>query len=342
MAESRDTPVAAADLAETASRPAMRWFVASLVLVAVVASLPFWSFINTYLLSVVVRALLFIAFGQAWNVTAGIGGQLSLGHGVFLGIGAYCTAMLFNWWNIPPWIGVWVGICVGLVAALAMGGATFRLRGVYFALATIVVSLGFEELAHYYVALTGGDAGLAVRFVGDSTWAMQSRSPTPFLWLMLAVVVAYYAATRWLLRSRFGFELQAVRDDQDAAAAVGVDVIRTKYKGFLLSAAMTTFVGAIYVQFYMAIDPDTAFGLTEGIQIQLPALIGGLGSAGGAVIGGAVMILMSELTNWAGTGIGQEGVDVLAYGVVLLVIVMRAPDGIIGRVLNLGASEGKA
>jgi branched-chain amino acid transport system permease protein len=307
----------------------------------VIASLPFLPFINTYLLSVVVRALLFIALGQAWNVTAGIGGQLSLGHGVFLGIGAYGTAMLFNRWNVPPWIAVWAGICVALVAALAMGAATFRLRGVYFALATIAVSLGFQELAHYYIAFTGGDAGLAVRFIGDSAWAIQSRSPTPFLWLMLAVVVAFYVATRWLLRSRFGFELQAVRDDQDAAAAVGVDVMRTKLKGFLLSAAMTAFVGAIYVQFYMAIDPDTAFGLTAGIQIQLPALIGGLGTAGGAVIGGAIMIVISELTNWAGTGIGQEGVDVLAYGVVLLFIVVCAPDGIVGRVLNFGTGGGK-
>jgi branched-chain amino acid transport system permease protein len=311
-----------------------------LALIVLTATMPLWPIANSYTLAVVVRALLFIALGQAWNVTAGIGGQLSLGHGIFFGLGAYATAILFNRWGIPPWLGFLAGMALATFVAFVMGAATFRLRGIYFALATIAVSLGFLEVTQYYSDFTGGDSGMAVRFLGESWWALQSRSPVPFLWLMLAVVVGFYALSRWLLQSRLGLELQAVRDDQDAAAAAGIDVVGTKLKGFLLSAAMTAFVGAAYVQFYLAIDPSTAFGLTEAIQIQLPALIGGLGTAGGPIIGGAIMIFVSELTNWAGTRIGQEGIDVLAYGVLLLVMVTRAPEGMIGRLFGLGGGRG--
>ena len=311
-------------------------------LAVVVALLPFIPMVDSYMLSVVVRAALFIALSQAWNVTAGIGGQLSLGHGVFFGIGAYATAILFNRYGIPPWIGFLGGIVLAILAALVIGAATFRLRGVYFALATIAVSLGFEQYAHYQIDLTGGDAGMAVRFLGDSLWALQSREPAPFVWLTLALVLAFYAFTRWILTGRRGFELQAVRDDEEAAEAAGIDVVRVKLWGFLVSAAMTSFVGSVYVQFYLSIDPAAAFGLSQGIQIQLPALIGGLGTAGGPIAGGAIMIFVSELTNWAGTAIGQEGIDVLAYGVMLLIIVMRAPEGVVGQWERLFRQPGKA
>lgn len=311
------------------SRPGTGWVAPLLALL--VASLPFWPFIGVHETGVVVRALLFIALGQAWNVIAGIGGQLSLGHGVFFGLGAYATALAFNLWGIPPWIGAWIGIAASLGTAFVMGRATFRLRGVYFALATVVISLGLEKLARHYIGLTGGDAGLAVRFVGDSLVAAQSRQPAPFLWAALLLVVANYALTCWLLRSRFGLELQTVRDDERAAAAVGVDVEGTKMKGLLLSAAMTSVAGSLYVQFYLAIDPAAAFGLYQAILIQLPGLIGGLGTAAGPIIGGAVMILIGEASNWASARIGIHGLDILAFGLVLLGIVLVRPGGLIGR-----------
>ena len=304
--------------------------VAAVVLVTGTAALPLLPFVDSYILSIVVRALLFIALGQAWNVVAGIGGQLSLGHGVFFGLGAYATALLFNYWQVNPWLGVAIGIAISVTVALLMGAVTLRLRGVYFALATVVISLGFEKLARHYSELTGGEAGLAVRFLGDSWGVMQSRGPALFVWLTLSVVLCYWLLTRRLLRSRFGLELQAVRDDEDAAAASGVPVLRTKLAGLSLSAAMTALVGTLHVQFYLTIDPGAAFGLFQAIQIQLPSLIGGLGTAGGPVVGGAVMVLASELTNWAATKVGIEGIDVLAYGLILLVVVIGAPTGILG------------
>lgn len=300
------------------------------VLVAAVALLPLVPFANAYHLSVVVRALTFIMLGQAWNVIAGVGGQLSLGHGVFFGVGAYAVAFLFNDFGITPWLGMWAAMALSVVLAVIIGLTTFRSRGVYFALATVAISLGFEKVARFLSEYTGGDAGLAVNFRGTAPWAMQFRGPTAFLWIDLAVVVAFYAFTRWLLGSRFGLRLQAVRDDEDAAAASGVNVLGTKLAGLAVSAAMTALAGVLHVQFYLAIDPGTAFGLFQGIQIQLPALIGGLGTAAGPVIGGAIAVLLSELTNWWATVADVHGADTLVYGIVLLVVVLFAPRGVMG------------
>jgi branched-chain amino acid transport system permease protein len=124
--------------------------------------------------------------------------------------------------------------------------------------------------------------------------------------------------------------MQAVRDDEVAAAAAGVAVFRTKLVGFMISAAMTALAAVLYMQFYMAIDPEAAFGLGQAIQLQLPALIGGLGTAAGPIIGGAIMIFLSEVTNWGGSRVGVEGLDILIYGLMLLLVVLRAPQGVVG------------
>ncbi len=331
-----DAPIAASGVASSEWTGGMRmrslaWYVLP---IAVVALLPLLPFVNNYIIAATVRALIFISLGQAWNIVAGIGGQLSLGHGVFLGLGCYTTGILFNKYGIPPWIGGWVGVLLSLAVALLMGSMTLRMRGVFFALATVAVSLALVQLARHFVDLTGGADGLALKFYGNSLWALQARSPVPFLYASLAFVVAYYWITRWVLASYFGLAMQAVRDDEVAAAAAGVAVFRTKLVGFLVSAAMTALAAVLYMQFYMAIDPEAAFGLSQAIQLQLPALLGGLGTALGPVIGGAVMIFLSEVTNWGSTKLGIEGLDVLVYGLMLLAVVLRAPKGIVGLVFR--------
>ena len=334
---SKQTP-----LPEEALKRNRPWlWVAGLLVVALIASLPLMPFMNAYLLGVIVRVLIFIALGQSWNVIAGIGGQLSLGHGVFFGIGAYTTVLLFNNLNITPWIGVFAGIMISMMVAVIMGGATFRLRGVYFALATVAISLGFEKVGRHFSDVTGGDAGLAVRFLGNAPWAMQFRGAAAFLWISLAVVFAFYLLTRWLLTSKFGYELQATRDDEEAAAASGVNVYRTKLYGLVLSGAMTSIAGTLHVQSYLAIDPGTAFGLFQAIQIQLPSLIGGLGTALGPVIGGAIMVIFSEATNWGSTKLGLEGIDILVYGLLLLGIIIVAPAGLLGMIRGFAKSTPK-
>jgi branched-chain amino acid transport system permease protein len=310
------------------------------VLAAAVAALPFTPWASPYILSIGVRALLFIMLGQAWNIIAGYGGQLSLGHGVFFGVGAYGTALLFNEAGVTPWVAMFIVAALAVVLAIIVGVSTMRSRGVFFALATIVISLGFEKTARFLVNITGGDAGLAVRFLGDAAWAMQFRTPAAFLWIDLAVVLLYYWISVWLIDSKFGLQLQAVRDDEEAAAASGVNVLAVKLTGLSLSAAMTAVAGTLYVQFYLSIDPGTAFGLFQGIQIQLPALIGGIGTPVGPIIGGAIAIVLSEGTNLFATRIGLEGIDVFVYGLVLLLVVLYAPQGVL-RLIRRSTSDGR-
>jgi len=333
----RGTPTASAAVGRGATARKLAWY---LLPVAIVAALPLIPFVNNYIIAATVRALIFISLGQAWNIVAGIGGQLSLGHGVFLGLGCYTTGILFNRYGIPPWIGGWAAMLLSLAVAFVMGSMTLRMRGVFFALATVAVSLALVQLSRHYVDLTGGADGLALKFIGNSLWAMQARSPTPFLYGALAFVVAYYWLTRWILSSSFGLEMQAVRDDEVAAAAAGVAVFRTKLLGFLLSAAMTSLAAVLYMQYYMAIDPEAAFGLSQAIQLQLPALLGGLGTALGPIVGGAVMVFLSEVTNWGSTKIGVEGLDILVYGLMLLVVILRAPNGIVGLVFKNAVAGG--
>src|SRR5215475_1253604 len=314
-------------------------FAYGLIAFLLIASLPFLP-VNNYIIAATVRALIFISLGQAWNVVAGIGGLLSLGHGVFLGLGCYTTGILFNKYGVPPSLGVWVGVGLSLLVALVMGSMTLRMRGVFFALATVAASLAMVQISRHFVDLTGGADGLALKFFGNSLWAAQSRTPAPFLYAALAFVTAYYWITRWILNSKFGLEMQAVRDDEVAAAAAGVAVFRTKMLGLLVSAAMTALAAGLYMQFYMAIDPEAAFGLSQAIQLQLPALLGGLGTALGPVIGGAVMIFLSEVTNWGSTKIGVEGLDILVYGLLLLIVILRAPNGIVGLVFRNAVAGG--
>jgi branched-chain amino acid transport system permease protein len=340
-----EAPIATTSAAKTSAaktqRTPTRSIVYLLLPVVIVAVLPLLPFVNNYIIAATVRALIFISLGQAWNIVAGIGGQLSLGHSVFLGLGCYTTGILFNRYGIPPWIGGFAAMLLSLAVALVMGSMTLRMRGVFFALATVAVSLALVQLARHFVDLTGGADGLALKFIGNSLWAMQARTPAPFLYAALAFVVAYYWITRWLLASSFGLAMQAVRDDEVAAAAAGVAVFRTKLLGFMLSAAMTSLAAVLYLQFYMAIDPEAAFGLSQAIQLQLPALLGGLGTALGPIIGGAVMIFLSEITNWGSTKIGVEGLDILVYGLMLLVVILRAPSGIVGLVFKNAVSEGR-
>jgi branched-chain amino acid transport system permease protein len=340
-----EVPIATTSAAKTSAAKTQRMPTRSIVYlllpVVIVAVLPLLPFVNNYIIAATVRALIFISLGQAWNIVAGIGGQLSLGHSVFLGLGCYTTGILFNRYGIPPWIGGFAAMLLSLAVALVMGSMTLRMRGVFFALATVAVSLAMVQLARHFVDLTGGADGLALKFIGNSLWAMQARTPAPFLYAALAFVVAYYWITRWLLASSFGLAMQAVRDDEVAAAAAGVAVFRTKLLGFMLSAAMTSLAAVLYMQFYMAIDPEAAFGLSQAIQLQLPALLGGLGTALGPIIGGAVMIFLSEITNWGSTKIGVEGLDILVYGLMLLVVILRAPSGIVGLVFKNAVSEGR-
>jgi len=299
-----------------------------LIFLVIMGSLPFWTLNTVYYQGIFIRALIYVGLAQSWNIIGGLGGQLSLGHACFLGIGGYTSGLLFEHLGITPWIGGLVGMGAAVVISLMIGYPCFRLTGIYFALASFTVSLILEILARHFDKLTGGDVGLSIRLLGDAPAYFQFSNPKYYYYIGLAIVGFYFLITRRILNSRFGYYLKAIRDDQGAAEIMGVDSARVKLMAFAISAFMAAFVGTFYVQYNLFIDPAAGFGMHQSVQILLASIAGGIGSLWGPVLGGLFIIPVGEITN-AYLGKGIPGIDVLVYGAILLIIILYIPKGLI-------------
>ncbi len=296
------------------------------ILLILVASLPFWFIQSFFMLDVVTLTLIFMGAAIAWNIISGFGGQLSFGHSVFFGVGAYTTALLFIRVGVSPWIGLVAGGVVAAVFAALIGYPAFRLRGIYFTLVTFTVTLIFEILARHFGGLTGGDVGLSVPLRGNSLAAFQFENKLWYYYIALALVAVYFVVSHVVYRSRLGFFLRSIRDDEDAAQASGVNVLRAKMVAFMLSAFLTGIVGTLYLQFVFFIDPHTAFGLEIAVLIALPAIAGGLGTVWGPVIGAAVLIPLQQGLNSSLSGF-PPGMSLMIYAAVIIAIMLLDPRG---------------
>jgi branched-chain amino acid transport system permease protein len=298
------------------------------IFLIIMGSLPFWALNTVYSQGVLIRALIYVGLAQSWNIITGLGGQLSFGHACFLGIGGYTSGLLFENFGLTPWIGVFVGIGAAVLFSFLIGYPCFRLTGIYFALASFTVSLILEVLARHFDKLTGGDVGLSIRLLGDAPAYFQFSNPKYYYIIGLAIVSFYFLITRWIMDSRFGYYLKAIRDDQGAAECMGVDSARVKLIAFAISAFMAALVGTFYVQYNLFIDPAAAFGMNQSVQILLVSIAGGIGTLWGPIVGGLFIIPVGEITN-ALFGKGIPGIDVLVFGAILLVIILYIPRGLI-------------
>lgn len=265
---------------------------------------------------------------QAWNILGGYGGQLSFGHALFFGVGAYAQSLGQLSLGLNPWLVLPLAIAAGALSGLAVGGLTFRygLRGSYFALVTLAFAEVFRILAGS-VSFTGAGMGLMVP-LQEGLSNMQFGSRRGYVYLLLGFVCLALVATAWLRHSRFGAYLQAVRDNEDAARAVGVDPFRIKMGGIALSAAFMSAAGAFYVQAFQYIDPGIAFGPAISVEALVGAIVGGLGTLWGPLLGALVLHTLADLTrNMFGE---LPGISMVIYGLVLIVIVMFLPRGING------------
>jgi branched-chain amino acid transport system permease protein len=279
-------------------------------------------------LTFMMMALYATLLAQAWNILGGFGGQFSFGHALFFGMGAYAQTLAQLSFGLNAWAAL--GVAVGSAAALgaAVGALTFRygLRGSYFALVTLAFAEVFRILA-VSVGFTGGGVGLMLP-LNESVANLQFGSRRGYVLLALAFVVAAMGVTAWLRHSRFGAQLQAVRDNEDAARAVGVDPYRTKLGAIVLSAAFMGAGGAFYVQVFQYIDPAIAFGPASSVEALVAAIVGGMGTLWGPLLGASVLHLLAELTrNLFGS---LPGLNMVIYGCVLVLIVMFAPRGLAG------------
>jgi branched-chain amino acid transport system permease protein len=321
-------------------RPAWgRHLVAVGVLAAVLAFVPL--VLAPAQQAVAVRVLIFAILALGWNVMSGFGGMFSFGHAAYFGLGAYVSVWLLVERGVSPWIGMVVGMVVAAAFAVLVGflALRYRLKGAYFALSTFA----FAEM----LRLLATNSDLVNRAVGynvplrpESSWAFMQFEPgsSNYFWIALALTVIALVVTILFLRSRTGRFTIAVRDDEDAAAALGIPVMRTKLITIALSGAITSVAGTFYVQYYFFVDPDVAFGSSVSIQAILPAVIGGVATIWGPVIGAAILGPLNDVTATLlrnpPPGLeflqGRAGLDVIVYAVLLILIILLLPQGVYG------------
>ncbi|SFP90545.1 amino acid/amide ABC transporter membrane protein 2, HAAT family [Variovorax sp. PDC80] len=279
-------------------------------------------------LNFVMMALYATLIAQAWNILGGFGGQFSFGHALFFGTGAYIQAIAQLQGGINAWIALPLAIAGAALVGLFIGALSFRygLKGSYFALVTLAFAEVFRILA-LSVDFTGGGVGLMVP-LRESVANLQFATRAGYLWVVLAMVVVALLVTCWLRNGRFGAYLQAVRDNEDAARAVGVNPFRIKLAAIGLSAAFMGAAGAFYVQVFQYIDAGIAYGAGVSVEALVAAIVGGMGTVWGPVLGAVVLHLLSDFTrNLFGE---LPGINMVIYGTVLVLIVIFVPRGIAG------------
>jgi branched-chain amino acid transport system permease protein len=265
---------------------------------------------------------------QSWNLLGGYGGQFSFGHALFFGTGAYAQAIAQVQGQLNPWLAMPLAIAAAALVGLCVGALCFRygLKGSYFALVTLAFAEVFRIVA-LSVPFTGAGVGLMVP-LREGVANMQFADRRGFVWIALALVLLALVATSALRHSRFGAWLQAVRDNEDAARAVGVDPFRVKLGAIALSGASMGAAGALYVQVFQYLDPGLAYGPHTSVEALVAAIVGGLGTLWGPVLGALVLNLLAEGTRSLFGGL--PGINMVIYGAVLIAIVMFAPRGLLG------------
>jgi branched-chain amino acid transport system permease protein len=299
------------------------------VFAAVAAMLPLFVTQNTWLNFAVFTLIICLA-AQGWNILGGYGGQYSFGHAAFFGTAAYATAILQTRYGVNPYPAFAVGIAAAGAVGAVIGFLSFRsgLRGSYFALVTLAFAEVFRVLANAS-EVTGGAAGILIKLdVRPANFQFESRAS--FYWIALGLVTVALVVTRALERSRLGAQLVAVRENESAALALGVDALRVKLSAIALSAAITGAAGALYAQYFLYLDANIAYGTWISVEALLAPIIGGAGTVFGPVFGGIVLHGLSEFTK---TLVGRiPGLDLVIFGVLLILVVRFPPREIPGLI----------
>jgi branched-chain amino acid transport system permease protein len=310
----------------------MRAFLPIAAVFVVMAAVPLVVHSNVTLNFLVVALMIALA-GQGWNILGGYGGQYSFGHAAFFGTGAYVTAILQMRYGINAWFGFAMGIAAGAALGGALGALVFRsgLRGSYFAL----VTLAFAEVLRIIASvapITGAGVGTLIKLdLGIRTLQFQSRAA--FYWIILALVGISLVIARLIERSRFGAWLIAVRENEDAARALGVDASTVKTVAMVISAAITAAAGCFYAQYFLFVDSSIAYGTWISVEALLTPIIGGVGTVFGPLLGALVVKTLSEGAKLlAGDA---PGLDLIIYGAVLVLVIWIMPRGLIGGLSNV-------
>jgi branched-chain amino acid transport system permease protein len=280
-----------------------------------------------YILHVFIMTFFFGMVSVAWNILGGLAGQFSLGHAAFMAIGAYCSSLLVIKLDVTPWVGMWVsGLVTGVIAAVLLSPC-FILRGPYFSLATIAFGETFRNLFTSWAAV-GKAQGLLLPIYQNAWYYMQFSSKLPYYYIGLALLVLIYAAFVYLDQSKLGYGFKSLREDEDAANAIGINIFRYKLAATFISAALTAVAGAYYAQYVRYVEPDLML-VQYSVEIVLPAIVGGIGTVFGPVLGSFILTPLSEYLR-AAMGSKIAGAHLIIYALVLMAVIRIKPEGLVG------------
>ena len=276
----------------------------------------------------VLTLIFFTAYiGQSWNILGGYAGQFSFGGVMFFGTGAYTSSILLITFGIPPIFGIFVAVLMGAFLGFLVGYLSFRsgLRGSYFALITLAFAELLRVLANS-VEFTGGGVGLFLTYA-PGLKNLQFVSPTGFYYFSLFLLVISLAIALWLERSRFGAQLVAIRENEEAAEALGIDTLKCKLYAIMIMGGMGGAAGTFYAQKYLYIDPPISYSIALSVEMLLVSIVGGLGTVFGPLIGSVVLHVVNEVARHF---IDTPGLSLIVYGVILIFIISYLPNGLVG------------
>ena len=287
---------------------------------------------------VMIMIFLYATLGLAWNMIGGYAGQISLGHTLFFGIGAYTSTLLLMKLWVSPWVGMLSGGILSMGVSLLIGYPCFKLAGHYFAIATIAIA----EIAQVWMLnwdWAGAAVGLTLPLLPESLINMEFHSSkAPYYYIAFGLLVLALLATLWIDRSKLGYYFKAIKGDLEGARSLGIHVTKYKFYALALSAFFTSICGSFYAQYVLFIDPDSVFPLMISVIPCLIATLGGVGTIWGPVIGSFILIPISEFTRIY-LGGGGKGTDLILYGLLIIVISVYQPFGLIGLIRHLHKKE---
>jgi len=287
------------------------------------------AFMGSYYIHILILILVYAYLGSSWNVLGGYCGQFSFGHATFFGLGAYTSTILFMRFGISPWIGMVLGGILSMFVGIFIGFICFRygLKGPFFALATLAFAEMFR-VAALNIPLTGKAMGILITLKGTSFPAFQFQEKIYYYYIILAFNVFIVLVTHLIENRKLGDYLEAIKEDEDAAEALGIDTLRYKIIAISISSFLTALGGTFYAQYLFYIDPDICFGVHNSIEIFMRPIFGGLGTVYGAFLGSLILGPLSELTR--GLLGGYSGMHLMLFGVVLVVVIIFLPRGVVG------------
>ena len=318
-------------------RRARPWLVPAIVVVAIVASGLVVGRLRTSQQDLLITVMLYAYWATAWNILGGLAGQLSFGHATFIGAGAYTSSILYVHFGVTPWLGMFPGALLAAGLAVFAGYLSFRygLRDVYFSLTT----LAFGEIAYLLIANTdyhsvfGGQGGVRFPVVDPAPGLYQFPTKVGYYYVIATLLAVALGLTAWMRQSKLGYYLIAIRENERTAQAIGIPITRYKLIATGVSAFLTALGGTFYAQYYLFIDPASVVQGSLSIAVLLPAIVGGMDTLLGPLIGSLVLIPISEHIRTALSG-GIAGVHLVVYGLVIILVMLFVPQGIVGWALE--------